>query len=278
MNPNHSKRPRLIAVHSVQPQSPNLTRIVFHSEELADYPFTCAGAHIKLLFPLPGQSRPELPEFSPETGIRWHDKSQKPYSRTYTIRAFDRDRRTITVDFVLHGDNGPASAFAMQAQTGQLLGLSAPSGPSPMLKPAAHYLFAADLTGLPAVSAMLEAMAADAAGDVLLWLPDAADLPDLPLPQGITLHTFFAPAGDEAARAALCERFALCRPPHEDVQVWIAGEAAAVRSLRHTARSEWGIPLQRCYAVPYWRSGESEEAYHRKRHDFMDEDGGGDPD
>jgi NADPH-dependent ferric siderophore reductase len=45
--------------------------------------------------------------------------------RTYTIRRLAGDQ--LDVDFVLHGDNGPASRWALRAQEGDAIQISAPN-------------------------------------------------------------------------------------------------------------------------------------------------------
>ncbi|WP_082783586.1 siderophore-interacting protein [Snodgrassella sp. CFCC 13594] len=247
--------------------SPNLRRIVFHAPTLADYPFHCNGAHIKLFFPHEGENQPQLPTFS-SRGPVWADPNNKPIARTYTLREFDATACTLSVDFVKHGDNGPASYFAEHVQIGQIIGISEPAGPIPMLKPAKRYFMAGDLTALPAISAMLAEMDSQAEGDVLLWLPEQADWPnDLTIPTAIHIHPFVGGLDQIKQLVAFAHT---CTPPTIEDFVWVAGEASMVAPLRVLARQQWQIPLARCYAVPYWRSGESEEAYHQKRHDFMD--------
>ena len=83
MTESNPKRARLIQVQSWHDLSPHLRRIVFHSPELADYPFTRNGAHIKILLPRAGQSKPVLPDITPQ-GPRWPDKAAAPYKRSYT--------------------------------------------------------------------------------------------------------------------------------------------------------------------------------------------------
>ena len=78
MTEPNPKRARLIQVQSWHDLSPHLRRIVFHSPELADYPFTRNGAHIKILLPRAGQSKPVLPDLTPQ-GPRWPDKAAAPY-------------------------------------------------------------------------------------------------------------------------------------------------------------------------------------------------------
>ncbi|MFA7260984.1 MAG: siderophore-interacting protein, partial [Aeromonas bestiarum] len=79
-------RPRLLTVKHVRDVSPHLRRICLTSPDLADYPFTCGGAHIKIMLPQPGQAYAVLPTPTPQ-GPRWEDPSQRPIMRTFTIRA-----------------------------------------------------------------------------------------------------------------------------------------------------------------------------------------------
>ena len=259
------KRARLVQVQSLHDISPQLRRVVFHSPELADYPFTCAAAHLKILLPQPGQELPVLPEMTPK-GPRWADPAQKPITRTYTLRSLDNGACTLAVDFVRHGDNGPGSAFAEHARIGQNVGLSAPIGPNPLLKPARRCLMAADLSALPALCALADTLPAGSTGDILLAVSEQ-DLPVFRLPQGFSLHVFHPGQSGYAAEMAEC--FAGLDAPGAEDYVWLAGEAGMVAPLRRQARQVWQLPAARCYAVPYWRQGESEESYHDKRHDFV---------
>ncbi|WP_416191980.1 siderophore-interacting protein [Neisseria sp. CCUG12390] len=266
MNPN---RPRLVQVASWQDVSPHLRRIVFHSEELADYPYTFNGAPLKIFLPADGQTVPDFPEMTP-AGPKWAEGVPRPFVRTYTVRDFDRRTNTLTIDFVLHGDNGPASAFAGHVQTGQTIGVSAPRGRDEMLKPAAEYLFVGDLTALPAIESMLLDMDDGARGHVFVLLPENETLPaTFRHPRGIRVHTVYA-APEQYPY--IVGKVRQARPDSNDCYVWFAGEAAMVGALRDLARKEWRLSVKQCYAVPYWRLGEAEEKYHQKRHDFMDGD------
>ncbi|MDO5638708.1 MAG: siderophore-interacting protein [Neisseria sp.] len=272
MTTPNPKRPRLIAVQSWHDLSPNLRRIVFHSPELADYPFERNGAHIKIFLPLPGQSEPVLPEIS-ERGPSWPDKTAMPYKRSYTLSAFDRQACTLSIDFVLHGDNGPASAFAENVQSGQTIGLSPPAGKRGLIEAAPACLLAGDLSALPAITAMLAEMSPDVQGKVLLWLPEAADLPaDWRKPEGMAVQLFTD--ADPEPMAQLVRAAADWQPACADYRVWFAGEAEMVAALRPIARVQWQLPAERCYAVPFWRKNESEEQYHQSRHDFIDDPNG----
>ena len=200
-------RPRLLTVKHIQDVSPHLRRICLTSPELADYPFTCGGAHIKIMLPKPGQAHAVLPTPTPQ-GPRWEDPSQRPIMRTFTIRAFRREALELDIDFALHDDGGPASRFASQAKPGDLLAISGPGGPDPMLQPASYYYMVGDLTALP-----LEEQ-----------------------------QSYF----------------------------WFGGEEGLVVPMRRHVRRTLEVDRTRVYAVPYWRHGKDEEAYHHARHDVMD--------
>lgn len=263
---SNPQRPRLIQVQHWYDISPNLRRIVFHSTDLFDYPFERNGAHIKIFLPLPGQPQPELPQIT-DRGPRWLNKATAPFKRSYTLSGFDRETCTLSIDFVRHGENGPASTFAEHVQVGQIIGISSPRDKNLFEEGVDAYLLAGDLSALPAITAILANLPETTHGDVLLWLPSESDIPkNLQKPQKVNLHSFTPTHSLDA----LTQLFIQCRPKTENARYWIAGEASMVDSLRHIVRQQWQIPARHCYAVPFWRLGESEEQYHQSRHAFMD--------
>ena len=93
--------------------------------------------------------------------------AQRPSARTYTIRALRPEKAEVDVEFVLHGDNGPASRWAMHARPGDRLAMTAPdaNAEGPRLgyewKPpqgVRRILIIADETALPAAAGILETL------------------------------------------------------------------------------------------------------------------------
>lgn len=83
---------------------------------------------VKLFFPLAGQTDPVVPEgedWYPE--YRAMPEDERPPMRTFTLRELRRDTCEMDVDFVLHGDTGPASSWAGRAEPGQRLAILAPT-------------------------------------------------------------------------------------------------------------------------------------------------------
>ncbi|MEQ6443778.1 siderophore-interacting protein [Pseudomonas aeruginosa] len=181
--------------------SPALTRFVFGGPEVAEMKTLAADQRIKIFFPDASGQPPSLPG-----GCEWYqayrsvEPARRPPMRTYTIRALRAEQEEVDVEFVLHGENGPASAWATHARIGDRLQLAAPNrqyGDDPggyEWKPPAgvrHILLIADETALPAVAGILEELAGEAEPPVVeafLEVPGEADILDLPAIPGARLH------------------------------------------------------------------------------------------
>ncbi|MBI8796988.1 siderophore-interacting protein [Pseudomonas aeruginosa] len=181
--------------------SPALTRFVFGGPEVAEMKTLAADQRIKIFFPDASGQPPSLPG-----GSEWYqayrsvEPARRPPMRTYTIRALRAEQEEVDVEFVLHGENGPASAWATHARVGDRLQLAAPNrqyGDDPggyEWKPPAgvrHILLIADETALPAVAGILEELAGEAEPPVVeafLEVPGEADILDLPAIPGARLH------------------------------------------------------------------------------------------
>ncbi|ENY70415.1 siderophore-interacting protein [Aeromonas diversa] len=259
-------RPRLLTVTRITELSPGLRRLTLSSPDLADYPFTCGGAHIKIMLPRPGQSEIVLPTPTPQ-GPRWEDPATRPIIRTFTLRAFRREQLELDIDFALHGELGPASHFALHAVPGDRLAISGPGGPTPMLQEADNYYMAGDLTALPAICAMAEVMSPQAKGEILLLVPHRDEIQEIPLPSGVT-QTWFV--GEPDQTAPLVEHFIRLPIAPEASYFWFGGEEGLVLPLRQHIRRTLDVDRRRVYAVPYWRHGKSEDAYHQDRHAAME--------
>lgn len=308
--------------------TPHLVRVTFRSadrqwDQLIHFADNGFDQRIKLILPAPGSDLTMLP-----TGDNWHTRLRqlperiRPAVRTYTVRTVrrgDADRPSeVDVDMVLHGVNGPASAWLVRLLEFPdraadfevaLLGPDARhAGPHGGLEfvsgVRSDLLFVADETALPAVAAILERLPAAATGTALLEVPTAADAVELAAPQGIRIR--WLPRDDDANGDAMVaaalgwapgtlttgtalgtgtaadkvadpddweellwevpdipetERFRPGTPESgapQGIRAWVAGEAAAVRTIRRHLVGPCGLDRRDVAFMGYWRLGRAE--------------------
>ncbi|MFC4158683.1 siderophore-interacting protein [Chitinimonas lacunae] len=262
--------PRLLRVRRIRQLSPQMRRITLAGEALAGFPVGSDGAHIKLMLPRAHQIEPVLPTLGPDGPI-WPPADQRPITRTYTVSRYDEAAGELDVDFVLHGDDGPASSWALRAQLGDAIGVAGPGGPDRFMAGADWYLVVGDPSSLALVHAVLAALPADAQGQVLIEVPDEAEIQPLTAPPGVAVRWLSREGGHAGESTLLIDALRRLDWPDGKVSVTLAGENAQVVAMRDFLLKERGVPRQAMYAVPYWKDRHTEEAYHEERHRIMDE-------
>ncbi|MCV7105919.1 siderophore-interacting protein [Mycolicibacterium chitae] len=194
----------------------------------------------------------------------------QPTLRTYTVRKADPAARELTIDFVVHGDHGVAGPWAATAQPGEPVYLSGPGGAYAPDPAADWHLLAGDEAALPAISAALEALPADAVGYAFIEVAEHADELELTAPEGVTVRWVYRGGradlvSDEQAgdNAPLIDVVKGAPWLPGQVQVFIHGEAQAVmQNLRAYIRKEREVPAKWASSISgYWRRGRTEETF-----------------
>lgn len=229
---------RTLTVAHSELLSPHMRRIVLEGEELADFPEGQESGYVKLLFPAA--------------------ESIKPRLRSYTIRAFDLAQRRLTLDFVCHGDHGPASTWAGHAQIGDSIQVRGP-GPTKLLDTSADWcLLVGDMSALPAISVNLERLPADARGYAVIQVMDPADQITMPTPAAVELHWVVNPHPETHSEWVAETVRGLPWLPGR-VNAWVAGEFELMRGVRRYLRQERQLGKADLYASSYWKIGTTDE-------------------
>jgi NADPH-dependent ferric siderophore reductase len=158
---------------------------------------------------------------------------------------------------------------------------------------ASSVLIAGDETAVPAVSSIVESLPADARGCVFLEVPTPADVLELAAPPGVSVHWLARSESGAGHGARLVEavrgwtaRYVTAW--HRGVEVsevdvdhdilwdvpqgearhgealdgelyaWLAGEAAAIKTLRRFLVAEVGVDRRHVAFMGYWRLGRAE--------------------
>ena len=250
--PPKKRSPRLLTVKRAWRLTPNMIRVTFAGPELAGFPEGREGANCKLMLPEPGEARAQFADRLVN--------GPAPVRRTYTVRHYRADAQELDIDFVAHGDNGPASRWASHAKPGDFLGFAGPSQPKITSFEADWYLIAADLSALPVAAATLEALPEDAVGLALFEVTSPEDRQQLKAPKGIEqrwlVHTNPHKASSQQEDAIRALDW-----PAGRVQTCIAGESSVIRSLRSFLHREKNLPREDTYISGYWKIGLVEDEH-----------------
>lgn len=250
------RKPHTAQVVRTERLTPHMQRVVLGGEELTAFTAgTWTDHYIKLLFPAAGVTYPE--PFDTEQIRAEFPREQWPVTRTYTVRAWDAGRRELVVDFVIHGDEGLAGPWAVNARPGDTVRFMGPGGGYAPDPTADWHLLAGDASALPAIAAALEA------------LPEGADVRALVEVDGpqeeqkIASHAevVWLHRGDRPAGEALVEAVRGLAFPAGRVHAFVHGEAGAVKELRRHLRTERQIPLEDLSISGYWRLGHDEDGW-----------------
>ena len=248
-----------------------MVRVVVGGPGLAAFePSPHADSYVKVVFLPAGTDRPRRDDGRLDLdAVRASlPPEQQPRQRSYTVRAWDPVARELTLDFVVHGDEGIAGPWAASAQPGDEVLLVGPGGAWSPDPDAASYLFAGDASALPAIAVALERLPADAVGHAVIEVhgPRGRD------PAGLARR---------ACRCAGCTRASRwpawrsstpsrrSRTLPAPVSAFVHGEAGAVRELRRHVRAERGITREQLSVSGYWRLGADDEGWRATKRDWL---------
>jgi NADPH-dependent ferric siderophore reductase len=271
MNPKPNRPQHVFVVDRTERLSPHMVRVHLGGPAFDDF---VAGAdperlaatdrYVKLLLAPRGSGleppydldalRAELP------------KDARPARRTYTVRAVDTERRTIAIDFVVHGDEGLAGPWALGARPGDRIALSGPGGGyAPSDDPAVTHVLLGDDSALPAIGAALEALPATATGVALVEVAGPADEQALPHPTGVDLRWLHRDATGAEPGTLLAEAVRGLPRASRPVQVFAHGERAAVKAIRRVLQDEWGLERTELSLSAYWALGRAEDRFQEEK-------------
>jgi NADPH-dependent ferric siderophore reductase len=158
---------RRIHVLAVRKVTPRTVRVTFGGDDLSGLRLAGPDQQVKLYFPRPAdRPEPVLPPPDPDGDVmRWYaaygaiPEAERPWMRSYTLRAHDPLAATVTIDFFAHegGTHGPATRWALAARPGDTLGMFGPSAyfAKPVAVGAADWtLLVADGCSLPALATL----------------------------------------------------------------------------------------------------------------------------
>jgi NADPH-dependent ferric siderophore reductase len=219
---------RTLTVQRTKNVSPTIVRVTLGGPELDGFAAPGPADHVKVFFP-------------------------NGEARDYTPAAFhpagpDRDD-ALDIDFVVHGDDGPASRWAARAVIGDELVVAGPRGSHLAPEGVTRLVLVVDETAYPAAARWLAAAGDDLPVDVLTWPTDASAEVyfDGALPAQASVTAFEAGELEDGLRSL--------EPFDDTTFFFLAGEAGALIPLRRFLRRELQLPAEQVQVSGYWKRG-----------------------
>ncbi|MFW3172322.1 siderophore-interacting protein [Geodermatophilus sp. CPCC 206100] len=262
--PRRPRTPRLATVLRTSRPTPHLVRVVLGGDGLAGFAPEHSDSYVKILFAPAGA--PYATPFDVEQVRSEHPQELWPTTRTYTVREWDAATGELTIDFVVHGDEGVAGPWALAARAGDVVQLLGPGGaytPSPDVD---WHLLVGDDTALPAITAALARLPEGAHARVFVEVGDAAD--EQPLPGGPGVEVEWVHRADGHPGTALVAAVCAAELPAGSVQVFVHGEAGAVRDVRRFLRAHHDVPRELLSISGYWRVGRTEDRWQAEKREW----------
>ncbi|MFC5679323.1 siderophore-interacting protein [Aeromicrobium endophyticum] len=261
-----ANRPVRLTVVRTEQLAPSMRRLVLGGDEFETFadrvralPQRYTDLYVKLVFLADGFEYP-VPL---DLGVVKETMPQEawPVLRTYTVSEVDEQERLVTIDFVVHGDEGVAGPWAAAAQPGDTIHLRGPNGGYAPDPSADWHLIVGDESALPAIAASIAALDDEATAVAFVEVDGPADERDLGGPAGLELHWLHR--GEEApGTTTLLDDAVRAMPWREGrVQAFVHGESALLKSVRAYLLRERRVARADVSVSAYWRRGTTEEGF-----------------
>jgi NADPH-dependent ferric siderophore reductase len=272
-----------VRVAAVSALTPSFVRVTLTGDALADFSAVGLDQRIKVVLPIPGHGFTDLPDGDDWYGA-WRalpDAERNPL-RTYTVRSFRPDAHELDIDFVAHGDTGPASRWVSSCRVGdelRIVGPAVPSSPAELPSGAAEFapgsatriLLAGDETAAPAICAILEALDVATVGHVFIEVPTDADRLPVTAPAGVEVRWIARNGASHGVR--MTDQVHAWASEVASVATGAAGAAASVRGAVELTDVDvdeqvlWDVPAAVDERPVYaWIAGEAGCVKELRRH------------
>ncbi len=256
-------------VEQVERLTPSMVRVVLGGDGLDDFEMVpSTDAYVNLLF-LPDHAPYAVPFDLGEA--RALDRDLWPVPRRFSVRAWDEATRRLTIDFVVHGDEGTAGRWAAGARPGDLLQLAGPHGAYRPGADAAWHLLVGDESALPAIAASLEALPTGAEAVALLLVDGPDHELALKCPGSLEVVWLHRERLRGPAEQALVAALVGLDRPFDGVQAFVHGEAVETRAVRRHLLADRGVPREALSVSPYWRRTMTDERWREVKQQWLAE-------
>ncbi|HWL45451.1 MAG TPA: SIP domain-containing protein [Ilumatobacter sp.] len=243
----------LTEVVAVDDVHPHLRRITFGGGDLDEFAPLGPDTFVYVLVPPAGRAELTIGRDFSWEAVGAMPEADRPGGAYYTVRQWDAATHRLEALFVLHGDEGSGSAWAMRAAPGDPVALW---GPREAFEPPPGtdwYLLVADETGLPAVAAILEQLPSGTPARVFAEVADTGSRQELPQRPGDEVVWLYRDGTGAQPGTLLVEAVRALPWPGGTPYAWGGAESRAVTAVRKYLRNEVGLDREAVSMTGYWR-------------------------
>lgn len=240
--------------------TPNYIRITLQGDQVPEFSESTIGINNKIFIPPHGLDTIHFPELDMEQR-KWIYPAPEmaPIIRTYTHRGINIEKKELIIDFVAHGDTGPASAWAIHAPIGSVLGVAMSKDSLPLYPEADWYLLAGDATAIPVFAAILEDLPASAKGVAYIEVEGEENIQYLKTNSQVQIEWICNPTPGQNSQLPQKVKEIVSVLNETSRFAYIACEFSAVKELRQFLRKEQQWAIDEMNAYSYWKLGKSED-------------------
>lgn len=256
----HDFAVRNLTVRSAETLAGYIRRVVVEGPELDGFVSQGPGDHVRVFFPDPKTGKIVLPVRMGGGIVQRAGGS--PIFRDYTplryTSASGDTLASLELEFVLHENPGPATAWAQKAQPGDPIIIAGPRGSKLAPEGPAKALLIADESALPALSRWLELLPDNTSITSVVVAREESVKPYLSAEQSKRANTTWLIEGE----AALDLVAAINGLDLTDTYIWAAGEASSLIPLRRHLKYTLELDRSQYEVDGYWKRGISNLDHH----------------
>ncbi|EKF56346.1 Siderophore-interacting protein [Galbibacter marinus] len=249
---------KVFQLKSKQYITPHYLRITLNGD-VSDFEHSTVGDNNKIFIPPKGVNEVQFPVLDPESKkMVYQNTDTAPFVRTYTHKGVNLAKNELYIDFVNHGDNGPASSWAIHAELGDKLGVAMRTAPKELYPSDVDwFLLVGDATAIPVLGAILEDLSASSKGVCVIQVSSSEDIQELPTKASIEFHWIVEENTQDESR--LVNQVKCIAIPSVSKFGYVACEFSAVKQIRNYLRKELKWISNELYAYSYWKNGVAED-------------------
>ncbi|WP_172277736.1 siderophore-interacting protein [Chryseobacterium sp. PTM-20240506] len=243
--------------------TPHFIRVYLKAEDVSMFRNTTIGDNNKIAIPPQGLNEIYFPILNENHEWIHPSKEVAPFIRTYTHRGIDFEANELVIDFIDHGDSGPASKWAREAEKGSKLGVMMRTEAKELYPQADWYFLIGDGTAIPVLSAILETLPETAKGVCVIEVHGREDEQELETKADIEFIWVHNP--DAHLGNKLAEVVRRVEIPETSKFGYIACELSTMKEVRNYFRKEKSWNQSELYAYSYWKTGAAQDESQAER-------------